>query len=139
MEKYTLEIVSFTAMLAEKTTRRYEWACYFTLKNDPTNYRKIVFVEEEENPEFGWYWDSATPEILLEHDKWEYCKGKSFHDPIFDYWRDHLFQQCVNLIKRHSKDRLRLLPYTTMEFADEDFTTLSSYHRPESIKFIETI
>jgi len=139
MEKYTLELVSFMAMLAEKTTTRYEWACYFTLKNDPTNYRSIVFLEEYENSEFGWFWDYSVPEILLENDKWEHTQGSSVHDIVFHNWTDHLFTQFIQLIKRHSKDRLRLIPYNDIEYFEEDFTPLPSYHQPESIKFIENI
>jgi hypothetical protein len=137
MENYTTEITSFTAVLAEMSSTRYEWSCYFILNDIPKYYRTIVFVEEYENVEFGWCWYGATPEIYLGDNEWEYCKGTSVNDLVFDHWRDHLFAQCVSLIKQHSKHRLRLFPFTDMEYGDEEFIPLTSYRIPEQVKMIE--
>lgn len=106
-----------------------EWTCTFKLKEQNTYYKMYVFLKSEGN-ELHLKWDYLTIKARYEN-KWKICM---FYTPIGDY----IFEQIVEIIKKYSKERIRLLSYHDKNFIHGPLDPLFQCKLPKTLKLKES-
>jgi len=108
-----------------KETDHQSWLCLFTIENQP--YHMYVGIRRSK-------WIRGT--LFSGHD-FKHQSGIEVTDISFNLC--HLFEQLIQLLQFHSKDRLRLLTYGVREYGygNEDFEPALSYTLPKKVKMNE--
>lgn len=102
--------------LFHKTDDTYCWECIFTVNGNSESYRLLVNCDFLLNKNKGWVWNYLQVEYKEDAvSDWSYDLSHS------DIWDDHVFSQCVQLIKKHSKYRVQLLLSMSFEYNECNF------------------
>jgi hypothetical protein len=103
------------------------WLCLLELKGHEEKYHIYLGIRDG-----TWIQGSLFKGHDFKHQSGVEASDVSFSIP-------HLFEQLVQTIQSHSKDRLRLVTYRDREYGygNEDFQPLSSYDLPKKVKMNE--
>lgn len=99
------------------------WSINFTLKNDEHFYRTDVSLNSQNVFSIG---------AIANRSKKLYCS-------LSDNERDHLLEQFVLLIKKYSKQRVKMIVSNTslVRLSGGDFVALEQYAEPKEVKIID--
>jgi hypothetical protein len=108
---------SCSITLLEKNKDTYCWECIFTIEKETTPYRLFINSDFLPMKNKGWVWNYFQVEYKEDATSdWLYDLSHS------DTWDDHVFSQCVQLIKKHSKYRVQLLLCLSYEYNESNFS-----------------
>lgn len=123
---------SCSISLFHKTSDTYCWECIFTVEKETSPFRLFVNCDHFLHQNKGWVWNYLQVEYKEEATSdWHYDLSHS------DTWDDHVFSQCVQLIKKHSKYRVQLLLCMSFEYNEHGFTP-GMYVDPSTFAIEET-
>lgn len=100
------------------------WELYFTIRNDENRYSMCIVVDENWKLANFYGYEKLSPD-----EPEEIYMVERVEEPE---WISHVFHQGVNIIKRHSKFRLSLLHYLSIDHMNK-FKPLSHYQEPDKI------
>lgn len=103
------------------------WLCLFEVEGQQEKFHLYLGIRQRK-------WICGN--LFKGHD-FKHQSGVEAEDISFSI--SHLFEQLVQILQSHSKDRLRLLTYRDRDYgySNEDFQPLSSYKLPKKVKMNE--